>query len=283
MSKGVLLFAHNNDTVDYVQQAVFCAKRVKRFLNLPVTLVTDKQSVANFPFDINKYIDNIVYQDVENQHNFRTFRNSSIDGVRDKWFNTNRFLAYELSPYQQTLVLDTDVVLCNSNLLQLFNSNKQFSATKHYKQFSHMCEDSSVAKISLNSVPMYWATIMYFTKSEIAKTVFDTVQHIYNNWLWYKNLYGLSATKFRNDYAFSIAIHILQNFTESVTDFEIPYILYNSFDVDIINSFDDTEISILAKKNHNDYRITYLKDTTVHIMNKFDFKDIIDKDFANEY
>jgi len=283
VSKGVLLFAHNNDTVDYVQQAVFCAKRVKRFLNLPVTLVTDKQSVADFPFDINKYIDSIVYQDVENQHNFRTFRNSGTDGVRDKWFNTNRFLAYELSPYQQTLVLDTDVVLCNSNLLQLFNSNKQFSATKHYKQFSHMCEDSCVAKISLNSVPMYWATIMYFTKSSVAQTVFDTVQHIHNNWLWYKNLYGLSSAKFRNDYAFSIAIHMLQNFTESVTDFEIPYILYNSFDVDIIDSFNDTEISILAKKNHSDYRITYLKDTTVHIMNKFDFKDIIDKDFANDY
>jgi len=145
VSKGVLLFAHNNDTVDYVQQAVFCAKRVKRFLNLPVTLVTDKQSVASFPFDINKYIENIVYQEVENQHNFRTFR-SSTDSVRDKWFNTNRFLAYELSPYEQTLVLDTDVVLCNNNLLQLFNSNKQFSATKHYKQFSHICEDPSVAK-----------------------------------------------------------------------------------------------------------------------------------------
>lgn len=283
MSKGVLLFAHNNDTVDYVQQAVFCAKRVKRFLNLPVTLVTDKQSVTNFPFDINKYIDNIVYQKVENENNFRVFRDGTSAGIKDKWFNTNRFLAYTLSPYEKTLVLDTDVVLCNSNLLQLFNSNKQFSATKHYKQFSHMCEDPSVAKISLNSIPMYWATIMYFSKSEIAKTMFDTVQHIHNNWLWYKNLYGLSATKFRNDYAFSIAIHILQNFTESVTDFEIPYILYNSFDVDIINSFDDTEISILAKKNHNDYRITYLKDTTVHIMNKFDFKDIIDKDFANEY
>ncbi len=282
MSKGVLLFAHNNDTVDYVQQAVFCAKRVKRFLNLPVTLVTDKQSVASFPFDINKYIENIVYQEVENQHNFRTFR-SSTDSVRDKWFNTNRFLAYELSPYEQTLVLDTDVVLCNNNLHQLFNSNKQFSATKHYKQFSHICEDPSVAKISLNSVPMYWATVMYFTKSTVAQTVFDTVQHIHNNWLWYKNLYGLSSAKFRNDYAFSIAIHMLQNFTESVTDFEIPYILYNSFDVDIVKSFNDTEISILAKKNHNDYRITYLKDTTVHIMNKFVFKDIIDKEFANDY
>jgi len=283
VSKGVLLFAHNNDTVDYVQQAVFCAKRVKRFLNLPVTLVTDKQSVTNFPYDITKYIDTIVYQDVENQHNFRTFRSSGTDSVRDKWFNTNRFLAYELSPYCQTLVLDTDVVLCNSNLLQLFESNKQFSATKHYKQFSHMVEDPSVAKISLNSIPMYWATMMYFTKSSIAQTVFDTVHHIHNSWLWYKNLYGLSSAKFRNDYAFSIAIHMLQNFTELVVDFEIPYILYNSFDVDIINSFNDTEISILSKKSHSDYRITYLKDTTVHIMNKFDFKDIIDGDFANDY
>ena len=76
---------------------------------------------------------------------------------------------------------------------------------------------------------------------------------------------------------------MLQNFTELVVDFEIPYILYNSFDVDIINSFNDTEISILSKKSHSDYRITYLKDTTVHIMNKFDFKDIIDGDFANDY
>lgn len=283
MSKGVLLFAHNNDTVDYLQQAVFCAKRVKRFLNLPVTLVTDKQSVDTFPFDINKYIDNIVYQDVENKHNFRVFRDGSSDGIKDKWFNTNRFLAYALSPYEKTLVLDTDVVLCNSNLQELFKSNKHFAATKQYKQFSHIEAEPQISKISVNSIPMYWATILYFTKSTIAQTVFNTVEHVHNNWLWYKNLYGLRSSKFRNDYAFSIAIHILQNFTESTNEYQIPYTLYNSFDVDSIVEFDDTNISIVSKKTANDYRITHLKDTTVHLMNKFDYSDIINKDFENEY
>jgi len=40
MSKGVLLFAHNNSTVDYVKQADFCAAQIKKHLNLPVCLIT---------------------------------------------------------------------------------------------------------------------------------------------------------------------------------------------------------------------------------------------------
>ena len=255
MSKGVLLFAHNNDTVDYVQQAVFCAKRVKRFLNLPVTLVTDKQSVANFSFDISKYVDNIVYQDVENHKNFRTFRDSNTTYIRDNWFNTDRYLAYTLSPYNQTLVLDTDVVLCNSNLLQMFESNKQFAATKYYKQFSHLDADPIVSKISLNSIPMYWATMLYFTKSNIAQTVFEAVEHIHDNWLWYKNLYGLTSTKFRNDYAFSIAIHMLQNFTDLANDYEIPYILYNSFAVNLLRKRVQGESPRLTKKADMPYHV----------------------------
>ena len=36
MTKGVLLFAHNNSTVDYVKQANFCAGQIKKHLDLPV-------------------------------------------------------------------------------------------------------------------------------------------------------------------------------------------------------------------------------------------------------
>ena len=41
MTKGVLLFANNNEHIDYVKQAIFCAKRIKKFTNLSVALVTD--------------------------------------------------------------------------------------------------------------------------------------------------------------------------------------------------------------------------------------------------
>ena len=41
MSSGVLLFAFNNEQVDYVAQAQYLAKRIRKYLDLPTTLVTD--------------------------------------------------------------------------------------------------------------------------------------------------------------------------------------------------------------------------------------------------
>ena len=52
--KGVLLFAFNNDIVDYYEMAVATAKRINHFLNLPVTIVTDEESlpaIQSYAFD----------------------------------------------------------------------------------------------------------------------------------------------------------------------------------------------------------------------------------------
>mgnify|MGYP005634393397 CR=1 FL=1 len=40
MTQGVVHFALNNLEVDYIKQAVFCAKKIKEHLKLPVALVT---------------------------------------------------------------------------------------------------------------------------------------------------------------------------------------------------------------------------------------------------
>ena len=41
MSEGILIFAHNNSEVDYVEMAFISAKYASRNLNRPVSLVTD--------------------------------------------------------------------------------------------------------------------------------------------------------------------------------------------------------------------------------------------------
>ena len=46
MTKGILVFAHNNAEIDYVKQAAFLAGRAKEYLNLPVSIVTDKESIG---------------------------------------------------------------------------------------------------------------------------------------------------------------------------------------------------------------------------------------------
>jgi hypothetical protein len=51
--KGVLLFAFNNDEIDYVKMASITARKVNDYLNLPCTLITDAETTFKF--------DNIIF------------------------------------------------------------------------------------------------------------------------------------------------------------------------------------------------------------------------------
>ena len=57
MSKGVLIFAYNS-SLNYVEMATVAAKLVKKYLDLPVTLVTNSIEVTDRVFD------NIILQDL---------------------------------------------------------------------------------------------------------------------------------------------------------------------------------------------------------------------------
>jgi hypothetical protein len=46
MSKGVLIFAYNNETVDYLAMARWSACNIKRHLGLSTAIVTNKEFVA---------------------------------------------------------------------------------------------------------------------------------------------------------------------------------------------------------------------------------------------
>jgi len=68
MSKGVLLFAFNIEKVNYYEMAVCCAKRINHFLNLPVTIVTDNESLpVNSTYQFDNVIMLIVIVQIENK------------------------------------------------------------------------------------------------------------------------------------------------------------------------------------------------------------------------
>ena len=62
MTNGVVLFAFNNSDIDYIKQAIYCAKRVKKYLGLPVQLITDSADYMEdtYPF-YKKYIDEVTF------------------------------------------------------------------------------------------------------------------------------------------------------------------------------------------------------------------------------
>ena len=78
MTKGLLLFALNNSEIDYIKQAVYCAKKSKEHLKLPVALVTDNITYLEetYPF-YKKYIDQVILIGETSTTQIRTF----LDGV----------------------------------------------------------------------------------------------------------------------------------------------------------------------------------------------------------
>ena len=41
MKNGAVIFAHNNQGIDYVKMAIFCASRIKQHLDIPVSIITN--------------------------------------------------------------------------------------------------------------------------------------------------------------------------------------------------------------------------------------------------
>jgi len=282
MKQGVVLFAFNNSSIDYVKQAVYCAKRVKQYLNLPVQLITDTVDYleSEYPFYKN-YIDVVSHIAAPINNSVKTFNDGLYASKKLEWKNSSRNSVYELSVFDKTIVIDTDLFVSNDKLLACFDTNEDFMIANHYNLVNQGTE-LSFDRVSDKTIPMYWATILYFTKSNTAKTVFDLVEHIKENYNYYRTVYDITESKFRNDFAFSITMHMMRGF-ENSTEWpkQLPSDMWVSTDNDILIDVNNNVIKLLAHKSY-DYLPVKFTDATVHIMNKFSLNSFIDKEFANE-
>tara|TARA_R110000744_G_scaffold17300_1_gene46990 strand:- start:28 stop:870 length:843 start_codon:yes stop_codon:yes gene_type:complete len=280
MKQGVLLFAFNNSSIDYVKQAIYCAKRIKTHLNLPVQLVTDAIDYIEsaYPF-YKQYIDVLTYQPAP-VGSPKTFHDGIYNKTQSEWKNSARSDAYVISVFEKTLVIDTDLLLFNDKLLSCFNTNEDFMIAKHHELVN--LNGINFDRVGDKTIPMYWATILYFTKSNTAKTVFDLVAHIKENYNYYRTVYDIPESKFRNDFAFSIAVHMMSGFEYSTEwPLQLNSDMWVSTDKDVLLDITDTTVKLLAHKSY-DYLPVKLTDATVHVMNKFSLNSFIDKEFKNE-
>lgn len=263
MKKGVLLFAFQSD-IDYLSLAVFCAKRVKMHLNLPVSLVTDSKN------DISEIdlFDNIIQsEDLTNQR--KLFHNGSSETYNYIWKNSNRASAYELTPYDHTIVLDVDYILNSDFLLKCLDIDKDFLIFKDSCDLSFYRNSTEFHCVSEYSIPFYWATVLIFKKTEKNRVFFQLVNYIKNNWNYYRSLYQIPDSKFRNDFAFSIAIHITSGFVPNAFDGVIPSKIYYTLDKDYVYRITDNTCTVLIEKENTQYIPMLVKNIDLHAMNKF--------------
>ena len=267
MTKGVILFAFNSPAYNYYDMAEHTAKRINHFLNLPVTLVTDVDSLSNQT----KYSwDNIVTI-IPDKNNFRDW---------GMWINKGRYQAYAHSPYDETILLDVDYVVNSNKLLKTFDTYVDFSC--HNKTSFLMHPSVPQETLSAYSYETMWATVVTFRKSKRAEQIFQCLEMVQNNYdSHYSNIHSFIGGVYRNDYALTLALKIVNGHYDVPNDY-IPWNLvhvgkntqvYNDTDKDF-----NTEYTIMFdnwQKGKIRKEYMTIKDMDFHVMSKQMYLDMI--------
>jgi hypothetical protein len=244
MTHGVLLYCFNTPTCEYHKIAEHCVELIKKNLKLEITIVTNFETYKKF-----KPLGMINYKLFENEVGNKR--------GKEQWHNLDRCHAYDLSPYDTTILMDIDYLPFTNNLLECLNVNEDFLL--HDK--IHDLTNKDVYNFRKNSIiPMLWATVIIFKKTERAKRIFDMVKYIKQHYQYFCDLYRITFRNFRNDYAFSIAVnqvngHIQQKFLPGKLS-TLPAIakVTEINDTGIIFKYDD--------------KINYIENQDVHILDK---------------
>lgn len=268
MTRGVILFAFNSPMYNYYDMAYHTAKRVGHFLNLPVTLVSDEDSV---PETCEAGVWDKIIKIVPDKNNMRDW---------GMWINKGRYMAYELSPYDETLLIDVDYVVNSDKLLTTFDTYDDFCCHSDARFLMH----SGVYPESLSpsSFPdILWATVITFKKTKRAEHIFQCLEMVQKNYDHYEKLHGFLNAGFRNDYALTIALRIANGHIDNPSDFIQWNLMHVGTNTYIYPNSDDefnTEYTLIFDNwNRNKIKKEYLiiKDMDFHVINKELYLEII--------
>lgn len=194
--KGVLLYCFNTESYRYDKIAAKTVPLLKKYLKLPITIVTNAETFKCLP-----PLGFINYKIIENQTGNQINQKS--------WHNLDRHRAYELSPYEKTILLDIDYFCYSDYLLTLSDTDQDFMIHDQV----HDVTGNDSYKFARNSmIPMVWATVIIFKKTTRAQAVFDMVKYVKERYGYFCGLYRIDFKNFRNDYAFAIALHQMGGF-----------------------------------------------------------------------
>jgi hypothetical protein len=269
MSRGVLYLAFNNQKVNYIAQATWNALRVRRHLGVGVSLVTDEASKPN---DTSMF-DSVMLVDSKSGGT-RKYDHMNADSSAE-WKNIGRCNAYELSPYDQTLMLDTDYIVNCNQLAMLFDLDYDFLCHREVLDVTDRQNFARDTRFGNTAFPMWWATVTYFRKSNLAKDIFDVWKMVEDNWYHYSCLYQFDRDLFRNDYAVSIALATVYGHRLDIPS--IPWPLATAFYDVYLNEIGEDKFKMnyvrIDKKELHQNMI--LADYDLHVMNKPDLGKLI--------
>jgi hypothetical protein len=265
MTTGALIFAFNNEQTDYVAMAEWSARRIRRHLDIPVAVVTDVDPGDPRVSGFNRVI----------------AADAATGGTRwfedyaktVSWHNAGRVDAYSLTPWDRTLVLDADYVVCSSTLKTLLTADTDFLCHKNAWDTKNGQPLDGLNTFGRYHMPMWWATVMMFRKSNTAQYIFDSMQMVRNHWQHYRDLYHIDRSTYRNDFALSIALGIVSGHTGHVD--EIPWDLASVLPDTKLTQLDEDYFALEYVDPDGVPRTVGISATDFHAMGKAHLEKII--------
>jgi len=265
MTRGALIFAFNNEQTDYLAMARWSAERIRRHLDIPVAVVTNRTGPG-----VAQGFDEVIYVPDADAGGTRYFEDYDRTVT---WYNAGRVDAFDLTPWDHTLVLDADYVVCSDHLNRLWDTNTDFLCHKDAWDTKTGKPLDGLNTFGRTKMPMWWATVMCFKRTNFSQYVFDAMTMVRENWQHYRDLYQIDRATYRNDFALSIALGIVSGHTNSVD--EIPWGLASVLPDTELMQLNDDYFSMEYTDNSGMLRSVGISGTDFHAMGKRHLENII--------
>ncbi len=278
--RGMLMFAHNNELFDYGKMAYASALSAVHHINEPISLVTDECTweslLRNYP-DAETTFASPIFIEFEDR-NHRHF--DLIDGTRTKakYHNITRLRAYELSPYDETLLIDADVLVQDSSLRGVWNSSAAIRMNQEISNMVKAEHHDRTINLSDDSLTVFWATICYFRKCKMAEDFFTLSKYVEKNYEYYGVLYGFQTGILRMDYILTIVAHIMSGYIHGAQSVIKPLPTKDTlfaWNRDIMVGVEKNRATFLTSFNGRMFPVSTYR--TVHCMNKDSMLNMADR------
>jgi len=199
MSNGICLVAQNNLKTNYVRQAYALAlSALAQNPRLNISLVTDDNIPTNYRSVFDKVIP-IPWGDL---------------ALHSKWKVENRWKVYHTTPYENTIVLDVDMLILNDIGQTWTHSNtSNLLFTNRVKTYRDEIVSSRYYRktFDANDLPDVYAGFYQFSKCDETLEFFKLLDVVMQNW---ETFYAIYAPKNKQkwcsiDVSVAIALKIL--------------------------------------------------------------------------
>jgi len=215
MSRGIVVLAQDTIGSDYIMQACLLAMSFRKTNpEENISVITNDKIPDNYKQLFDKIIP-IPFND---------------DASESLWKIENRWKIYHATPYDETIVLDTDMIILDNigYMWNLLSNYQLFFTSQVYTYRGEKVVDDYYRKTFVaNNLPNLYSGLHYFKKCEFAHEFYTWLEVINNNWQRFYNDYLPEETPIRNSVDVNAALTAkILDCTDKITNNSVDFVTF---------------------------------------------------------